>query len=307
MRPRTRVVLVTGAAGFLGRRVAAELGAEAHVLLLDRPGSLAPASGAADGNSVAVFEGDTRDREALVEVMARHGVTHVVHCAAIAGVASVAADLYTATTVNISGSVAVLDAAHQTGVERVVDASSEEVYGAPGFDVIGEDCPLTPISAYGLHKATVERLAEYWVEQGLDYIAARMSWVYGPGFPRDRLPSPWLHDAAEGRESRLDAGGDHRIDLVYVDDAARALVALLYSEDLRHRAYNVGQGVPTTLYDVASTLHRLRTAWTASIGPGTLSDLPERPALSVERIRADTGWVARIPLAAGLTASLEAR
>lgn len=298
-----QVVLVTGAAGFLGHRVAAALGAHTKIVVLDRAGLTHPGA-PSDVATLTLAEGDVRDRGALGALMKRYAVTDVVHCAAIAGVSAVAGDLFTATAVNIMGSVAVLDAALDAGVRRVVDASSEEVYGAPGLEVIGEDCALAPETAYGLHKATVERLAVHWTSRGLDYVAARMSWVYGPGFPRGRLPAPWLRDAAADRPSHLDAGGDHRADLVYVDDAARALVALLRAPRLNYRAYNVGCGHPTTLRTVAQTLHQVHPTWAYTLGPGALRGANERPALDVARIRADTGWVASTDLSAGLAASL---
>src|SRR5665647_979272 len=152
------------------------------------------------------------------------------------GVHDVRTHLIAATTVNVVGTVAVLSAAAAAGVTRFVDLSSEEVYGAAAGPLV-EDSPTVPTSAYGVHKVAGELLAREFPEIG--YVAARLSWVYGPRFQRNRPPQPWLDDAAAGRISPPSPGADHVADLVHVDDAVRAVVALAEADQLAHRAYNL--------------------------------------------------------------------
>lgn len=248
--------------------------------------------------------GDVRRRMVVQAVAAAGGVRDVVHCAAVAGVRDAEDDPYGSATTNLQGALAVMETARLLRLRRIVDLSSEEVYGDPGRAVIHEDCQLAPTSFYGLHKATVERLAETWVRHDVDYVAARLAWVYGSGFPRDRLPAPWLRDAASNRTSTLKRGGDHEVDLVYINDAAGAVVALLHADRLHHRAYNVASGGPTRLRDLAAALHAVRPGWSCDLGPGSLPGMAVRPALAVERIRQDTGWSPCTPLGEGLATTV---
>lgn len=235
------------------------------------------------------------------------GVDTVVHAAAIAGVTQVRADLKRATDVNVGGAVAVLAAATAASVARVIDLSSEEVYGAGGtHDTLSEDIPLLPTSAYGVHKLSVELLAREFQGQ-LDYAAARLSWVYGTGFPRDRPPQRWLEDAAAGRASAATTGGDHAADLIHVDDAVSGISRLIEAHTLLHSAYNVGSGASVTLSAVASLIRNLQPSWTIDLGGGTLEGVSARAPLSTTRIREELDWTPELSLEEGIRRTLHDR
>lgn len=294
-------VLVTGGAGFLGGHLCRALRARrTDVVALDR------AATADLGAGVTYVPGDVTDGPALRDLMRDHRVTRVVHAASIVGVAASAGDPGPALRVNILGAVAVFEAAAAAGVERVVDISSEEYYGDFAEDPIREDAPSAPVSPYGISKAAVERMGGYYARtRGLPYAAVRLCWVYGPGFPRARLPQPWLEDVRAGRNSVLERGGDQRIDFTYVDDAVRGVVAVLEAGHLTHAAYNVATGNGVTLTDLAAEIHNLWPAWHAEIGPGPLDLAPGVPAarkgaLCIDRATAELGYRPEVSLAEGL-------
>lgn len=286
-----RTIVVTGGAGFLGGATARALRVRGHrVVVADRVTT--------DG-MIAV---DVRDSAALVRVL--EGADVVVHGAAVVGVHDVRAHLMAATAVNVVGTVAVLSAAAAAGVARFVDLSSEEVYGAAVAPVT-EDSLTLPTSAYGVHKVASVLLAREFPEVG--YVAARLSWVYGPRFPRSRPPQPWLDDAAAGRLSPPSPGADHVVDLVHVDDAVRAVVALAEADRLTHRAYNVASGAGATLREVAAMIRRLRPAWDVELAAGELPGLAQRAPLNIARIREELGWVPDLSLEEGLDRTLHGR
>jgi nucleoside-diphosphate-sugar epimerase len=283
-QPKT--IVITGGAGFIGSAVAAALTGRGHrVVRVDTR----------DAEGVSTV--DIRDDEALRRAFA--GADVVIHGAAVVGVEIVRSRLAEATAVNVGGAVAVFAAARASGVSRVVDLSSEEVYGS---SQTAEDVPAVPSSAYGVHKLAAELLSREFIE--LEYAAARLSWIYGPDFPRQRLPQPWIDDAAVGRDSHLAAGGDHVIDLLHITDAASAGVAICEAERLDHRAYNVGSGTGVTLREVADGISALRPSWRLELGPGPLPKIAQRAPLPIERIRDELGWTPELSLREGLRRSL---
>ncbi|MCF6470164.1 NAD(P)-dependent oxidoreductase [Nonomuraea sp. MG754425] len=304
-------VLVTGGAGFLGHPLVRRLaGLGERVVSFDRltRGSLPP--------SVTEVVGDITDGARLEHVLRTYGVTEVVHAAAVVGVTASVAGLPTAVHVNVDGAVALFEAVCRVGgVRRVVDLSSEETYGHFAGDPIGEDDPALPVSPYGITKYAVERLGAYYADQhGLPYAAVRLCWVYGPGFPRRRLPHPWLQDAAAGRASRLAQGGDQRIDFTYVDDAIDGILLVAQAERLGHRAYNVATGHAVDMRELAAEITKLRPDWRVDLGDGPIEMAPgvaaaRKGALDITRARA-LGYTPRVPLSEGLArilADLEAR
>ncbi|SEF32266.1 UDP-glucose 4-epimerase [Amycolatopsis pretoriensis] len=294
-------VLVTGGAGFLGRELVRRLvAAGERVVSFDR---------ITTGAGVPEVRGDITDRALLERVLREHAVSEVVHGAAIVGVTASVAGLADAVRVNIDGSVALFEAVLAVGgVRRLVDLSSEETYGHFTADPITEDDPARPISPYGITKYAVERLGEYYA--GLPYVAARLCWVYGPGFPRRRLPHPWLEDAADGRPSILGQGGDQRIDFTYVDDVVDGVLLLLHADDLAHRAYNLATGEATGLRELAAEITKLCPDWHVDLGGGPLEMAPgvtaaRKGALDITRARA-LGYAPRVSLADGLARTLAA-
>ncbi|HEY2192461.1 MAG TPA: NAD-dependent epimerase/dehydratase family protein [Actinomycetospora sp.] len=293
---------MTGGAGFLGRplvRALAERGK--RVLSLDRR---VPEADPIPG--VTGIEGDVTDSGGIERLLREHAVDEIVHAAAIVGVTASVAGLADTVRVNIDGSVALFEAVTRAGgVRRLVDLSSEEVYGHFAADPVAEDTPALPVSPYGITKYAVERLGGYYADQHeLPYVAARLCWVYGPGFPRLRLPQPWLEDALAGRPSRLAAGGDHHIDLTYLDDVVDGILLVLRAGHLEHRAYNVATGSAVGIRDLAAEIARQHPGWSVDLGDGPIEMAPgvaaaRKGALDITRART-LGYAPRFTLAEGL-------
>ena len=163
-------ILVTGI-GFVGAYIVRDLLNEGHDVVVfglfgGRPGqseAFPDIENAKDilgedlWERVRVVVGDIRDGNLLSRTVEEHGVTGIVHLAAMVAAAS-ERDIPRAVEVNISGSVNVFEAAVRHGVERVVWASSINVFGPRSIanGVISDDSPLNPTSAYGATKACVE-------------------------------------------------------------------------------------------------------------------------------------------------------
>src|SRR5262245_41691232 len=172
--------LVTGGGGFIGSNLVHGLAARGErVRVLDNfcTGRRTNLDGL--GDAVELVEGDIRDLDACRR--AARGVEVVFHQAALASVPRSLVDPVTVHDVNVNGSLAVLMAAKECGVRRVVYASSSSVYGAREGLPRVEDDPPDPLSPYAASKLAVEFYCYvYHATQGLETVALRYFNVFGP-------------------------------------------------------------------------------------------------------------------------------
>jgi nucleoside-diphosphate-sugar epimerase len=219
-------VLVTGAAGVLGSRVTADLlAAGTHVVGYDLR-ELPPAAG------LTVVTGDVRDETALSE--AADGCDAVVHCAS-ALPSYPKADIR---SIIVDGARSMTAAAAKSGVGRVVHISSTAVYGLPSLVPTPEDHPHEPVDAYSAAKAEAEALV---VPHRADrcVTVVRPKTFLGPG--RLGLFGMLFEWAEEGRDFPVIGKGDVRVQMLDLDDLARAVrMVLAAPEDAAADTYNIG-------------------------------------------------------------------
>lgn len=209
-------VLVTGASGFLGSAVMRQALARGfRVRVLVRPQS--PRTNLA-GLPVEVAEGDMRDPAAMAAAL--RGMRYLFHVAA--DYRLWAPDPEAIVRTNVDGTLAVMEAAQQAGVERVVYTSSVatlRVAGAQG--PVDETAPLTPheaIGAYKRSKVLAERVVEKLVaERGLPAVIVNPSTPIGP---RDVRPTPTGRIILEAASGKIPAFVDTGLNLAHVDDVA---------------------------------------------------------------------------------------
>lgn len=237
------IVLVTGASGFLGRAVAAELIRAGHeVRTLQRR-----ASGVDDATDVL---GSITDPAALSRAAA--GVEGVVHLAAKVSLAGDARDFH---AINVEGTRSMLAAARAAGVSRFVHVSSPSVaHSGSALAGVGAE-PASPERARGEYartKATAELLALARDRPGMHVVAIRPHLVWGPGDPQ--LVGRIVERARRGRLPLLN-GGTALIDTTYVDNAASGIVAALHRADVAHgNAYVLTNGEPRPVGDLLASI-----------------------------------------------------
>jgi GDP-4-dehydro-6-deoxy-D-mannose reductase len=223
-------VLVTGAAGFVGRHiVTASRALGAEVATVVRTG---------DGDN-RTFVGDLVDGGFVAAVLERYRPTHVVHAAG-AVARSPGGDLGPLLEANVrSLHVLLRSVAAMPERPRTISLSSSAVYGAGGGGALSEDSPVRPVTAYGLSKAAGEEIARCYRELGVPTTVVRPFNLLGPGVPRGTLLADVARQLRTGRVrvGNLDSGRD----VLDVRDAAAAIASLtLRNVDVE--CVNVGSG-----------------------------------------------------------------
>jgi nucleoside-diphosphate-sugar epimerase len=172
--------LVTGGAGFIGSHLVDALLARGHrVRVLDNLSNGRRENLSDAGDRVELIEGDIRDAETCRR--ACDGVTLVFHQAALGSVPRSMRDPATSLDVNVGGTANVFAAARESGVRRVVYASSSSVYGDSSKLPKREGEEGRPLSPYALSKVMNEELADTFARcYGMEFVGLRYFNVYGP-------------------------------------------------------------------------------------------------------------------------------
>ncbi|MFK4083253.1 NAD-dependent epimerase/dehydratase family protein [Kribbella sp. NPDC020789] len=285
-------VLVTGAAGFIGRAVVRALRErEIAVTAVDRE---PPDPGWDSG--VQVVTGDLADQEVCIGAFETRP-TAVVHLAALTSVLrSVDAPMATFAQ-NVTITQVLLELSRGSGVDRFVLASTNAVVGDVGTATITSELPLRPLTPYGATKAAGEMLlAAYSGSYGLATAALRFTNVYGPGMShKDSFVPRMMRAALAGTGVQVHGDGTQRRDLVYIDDVVNA-VLLTLEVGYDGRAI-IGSGRSVSVLEMLEAVR----AVTGKPIPAEHIEAPagEMPAVIVD-IAGDLGYAPTVSLDEGL-------
>jgi len=305
-------VLVTGGAGWLGSAIVGRLAARGEpVVALDNFQAGSPANLEGLGAGVRLVSGDLTDLGGLLDVVKAHRIRRIVHAAAIVSVVSSLAAPAHVTRVNLEGTLNVLEAMRLLDVERTVHISSEETYGDFRYEPADEEHPLTPTAPYGIAKVASEHLGRFYkTAYRAQFISVRTSWVYGPGFPRLRVPRTLIEAALEHRPLHLASGGDARIDHTYRDDCVDGVLLALDHASHPFDVYNVSSGQAWSTAEMVAMVRELIPGADLSVGPGphwftAEMPAPRKGALDLRRAREVLGYQPKYDLRRGLATTIE--
>jgi UDP-glucose 4-epimerase len=306
-------ILVTGGSGFIGAGVVAALAARGDdVTVFDVARSPRMDALLAQHRNVAFVGGEITEWPQVATLVKDKQPAGIVHCAAVVGVTNSLASPIATFRVNVEGSLNVLESMRLFGVKRVVHLSSEETYGPFDADVIDETHPNRPLAPYGISKYAVERLAlDYVARYGLECINVRTCWVYGPNFPRPRVPKILVDAAVAGRKLHLPGGGDFSVDHVYIDDCVDGILRALDKPKHAHDVYHIATGEAHSLSAIVGMIKELVPGADLAIGPGPYrfvdgTEAVRKGALDISRARRELGYTPRFPMKLGLAACVEA-
>jgi UDP-glucose 4-epimerase len=237
-------VLVTGGAGFIGRRlVKALLGTGVEVTVADLHEPAEP--------GVRPVVGDLRDPSVAAQAVSP-GTDVIFHLAAVTSVLRSLDDPAGTYETNVAATASLLELARSRGVQNFLLASTNAVVGDVGRTVITERSPLRPLTPYGATKAAGEMLVScYSAAYGVTGCALRFSNVYGPGMQhKDSFVPRLMRAAAGGHGVQIYGDGTQVRDLIHVDDIVAAI--LLAWRSGHTGPLIVGAGESVTVNDIVT-------------------------------------------------------
>ena len=252
-------VLVTGGAGFIGSHLVDELvkrGYEVSVIDDLSTGKIENLQGHLDGE-VKFFKGDIRDGQLVDELVG--GVDAVIHLAAISSVSFSVENPLLTNDVNVNGTLNLLNACVNAGVQRFIFISSCAVYGEPCYLPVNEKHPVKPLSPYAASKVAAEEHCEIFRKAyGLDTVVLRLFNVYGSRQRKEDTYSGVITRFAAnlvyGKPLLIYGDGSQTRDFIHVDDVVEAVRLVLESGDVAGETFNVGSGKPTSINKLAKLL-----------------------------------------------------
>lgn len=306
-------VLVTGAGGFIASHLVEELVKQgAHVRAFVRYNSrgdpglismLAPEV----RRALEVIAGDLRDLPAVTDAM--KGVSHVFHLGALIAIPYSYVHPAEVVETNILGTMNILLAARDIGVERVVHTSTSEVYGTALRVPIDETHPLQGQSPYSASKIGADKLAEaFFRSYDLPVVTLRPFNTYGPRQSTRAVIPTIITQVLTGKTLKL-GNLTARRDLTYVSDTVAGFLDVGRTSGVEGETFNLGTGSEITVGDLANEIISI-------IGKPVEIEVDAsrlRPVKSeVQRLLSDNrrarevlGWQPVVPIREGLSRTID--
>lgn len=297
--------VVTGGAGFIGSHLVDALVARGEsVRVFDDFSTGKRENIQPFADRIEVVEGDLRRLDDVRRAV--EGADYVLHQAALRSVPRSVDDPMSTDEVNIGGTLHVLQASKESGVKRVVSASSSSVYGARDDFPLQEDGgALEPMSPYAVTKLTGEKYCRVFTElYGLETVSLRYFNVFGPRMDPASAYAAFVAIFIDGllHDKPLTVNGDGSIsrDWTYIDNVVEANLRAATTPGVGGEAFNVACGDSWSLNRVIDELRDI-TGVQGNIthGPAKAGDVPKTQA-SLEKARALLGYVPSVQARDGL-------
>lgn len=304
-------ILITGGAGFIGCHLARRLRDRYKIIIFDsfHRDSLKFAPELRADDRISIVQGDVLDPSSLEQAM--QGCSIVLHLAAIAGVSSYYAQALKTLQVNIFGTINVLDAALKTGVRRIIDFSTSEVYGADAERVNEESVHrIGPVSqrrwVYAVSKLVSEHFTlRYGEQHALLCTCVRPFNIYGPGQTGEGAIRNFAVSLLNGEPITIYGDGTDVRAWCYIDDFVDGILLILENPKTIGLSFNIGNPAePVSTKALADLIIR-------AVGKGRVNyaasahDSINYRSPDISRAKEMLGFSPKVSLCEGLAKSVE--
>ncbi len=305
-----KTVLVTGVAGFIGSNLGKQLldvgykvvGVDNFDDTYDVNFKEAHLASLIDHKSFSLYRADIRDLPAMKSIFETEKPNYVVHLAAKADTRAAVKNPTIYTSVNIDGTLNILELCREYPVTNLVIASSSSVYGnSPRVPWTEDETADRPLSPYGATKRSVELLAyTHHHNFNMPVTCLRYFNAYGENNRPDMVPYIWGLKLLRGEAIEMSGEGSRKRDYTYIGDIVRGTI-LAMEKPLGFEVINLGNNAPVSLRELLAMLEKVI---------GTTATVESRPShqASVEVTYADVqkakrllGWEPKVPLEEGIT------
>ncbi|MDW9610868.1 NAD-dependent epimerase/dehydratase family protein [Sinorhizobium meliloti] len=308
-------ILVTGGAGFFGGYTIVALeraGHECHAYDIAPPSpeivSVAPSLAA------RLVIGEIGDYQRLLSTCRDLKIDAIVHAAGLVGYERSLENPRAFYETNVMGFVNVCEAARELDLKKVVLISSNAVYHKGSGDKLAEtDLPFStsrsiPAAHYGTSKMACEAIGLVYAEfHGLDFLALRVTAIYGFGMRNPVHIKPMVENAVLGKPTRFETGGPMKRDYTHVLDCASAVVAAVERPPQQigaERIINVAAGKVTTCAELAEIVREVVPGADIFVGdtltPMEAENLKMRAPMDITLARRELGWAPRWSIEEGI-------
>lgn len=296
-------VIVTGGAGFISSHVVDLLiDNNYEVCIID---NLTHGSVKNINKKAKFYEMDIRDAK-LKEIFQIEKPDYVIHNAAQISVPASIDDPMNDASINIMGTINVLEACSSVNVKKIIYPASAAIFGEPSYLPIDEAHPLEMLSPYGVTKHTVEHyLKVYKGLYNIDYVALRCANVYGPrqdSSGEGGVIAIFCEKLLKDEIPCIYGDGNQIRDFVYVKDVAKAYLMALNSDI--SGIYNVSTNVKITINELFKIINKLLNKNISCIYTDERKGDIRESYMTYDKIEKKIGWKPETSITKGLEETL---
>ena len=288
----SKQILVTGGAGFIGGHLVEHFLKKGHdvvaidnldpyysIKIKNQNVEIASDIAADNENSYEFIDGDIRNESLIRDLVTN--ADYIYHQAAQAGVRSSVQNPQKPNSINVQGTLNILEAARASDTERVIVASSSSVYGKPEYLPYDEEHPTNPVSPYGVSKLAAEQYTRVYNEiYDLPTVALRYFTVYGPRMRPNMAISNFVSRCVNDEPPIVYGSGDQTRDFTYIEDIVEANEKLLNNNDADGKIINIGSTDNISIIELAQMIRD-------QIAPAKEIEYTNRNSADAEHTHAD--------------------
>jgi len=312
---KDRTAFVTGASGFVGANLVAELvGRGSEVVCLQRdethPNSLDMLH---LRDKVTVVRGSVEDLPLMARILNEYDIDSVFHLAAQALVGAANRSPVSTFESNIRGTYLLLEACRLSStVKRIVVASSDKAYGSHSELPYSEDFKLKSVFPYDVSKACTDLISQSFAHTfGLPVAVTRSANIYGPADANlSRIIPGTILSVLRGEKPIIRSDGTPVRDFIYATDIVGGYLLLAENiEKAAGEAFNFGSAEPVSILDLATSIVRLMGSG-EDLSPEILlktkiANEIDSQYLASDKVKSRFGWKPEIDLDTGLRMTID--